>query len=267
MNTRFFLPCLARFARLASRPRLSTSSDVGSRIEGFTANTRDNVRYVLYIHTREWVVRGLLTSMERLRKKLSEYDQEHLLRFWEELTDEERCQLENDIDEFDLREIMEYFKKAVESSQHIGHNILDDKMQPIDETKIASVETSTEEELNTYEEHGLKEIAQGHVAVLLLAGGQGSRLGVIYPKGMYDVALPSHKTLFQLQAERILRLQNIAQQRHGKPGEITWYVIKNHSYIQVLLYTKRKEKIFQNSFYFLGISLLAKRLMMPLLNI
>lgn len=167
--------------------------------------------------------------MERLRKKLSEYDQEHLLRFWKELTVEEKYQLENDIDGFDLREITEYFKKAVESSQHIGHNILDDKIQPIDETKIASVKTSTEEELSTYEERGLKEIAEGRVALLLLAGGQGTRLGVIYPKGMYDVALPSHKTLFQLQAERILRLQNIAQQRHGKPGEIVWYILTSEA--------------------------------------
>jgi len=161
--------------------------------------------------------------MERLKKKLSEYDQEHLLRFWEELVDEDRNQLENDIDELDLQEVTAYFKKAVESSQTIAQNTLDDKIQPIDQTKIASVKTSTEEELNTYKEHGLKEIAQGCVAVLLLAGGQGTRLGVTYPKGMYDVALPSHKTLFQLQAERILCLQSMAQQQCGKHGEITWY--------------------------------------------
>lgn len=160
--------------------------------------------------------------MERLRKKLSEYDQEHLLRFWEELLDNDRNQLQKDIDELDLREITEYFKRAVESSQHISQSMLDDKMQPIDKTKIVSAKTSTKEELNVYKECGLKEVAEGHVAVLLLAGGQGTRLGVTYPKGMYDVALPSHKTLFQLQAERILCLQNMAQQQYGKHGEITW---------------------------------------------
>lgn len=167
--------------------------------------------------------------MEALKKKLTKYDQVQLLRFWEELTDEDRDQLENDIEELDLQETTAYFKKAVESSQHIGQDLLDDKVRPIDETKIASVKTSTKEELKRYEELGLTEVAENRVAVLLMAGGQGTRLGVTYPKGMYDVDLPSHKTLFQLQAERILCLQNIAAQRCGKHGEITWYVIKKIS--------------------------------------
>uniref|UniRef100_A0AAW2GME7 UDP-N-acetylglucosamine diphosphorylase n=1 Tax=Cardiocondyla obscurior TaxID=286306 RepID=A0AAW2GME7_9HYME len=167
--------------------------------------------------------------MERLRKKLAEYSQEHLLQFWEELTDEDRNQLENDINELDLQEITGYFKRAVESSQSINRSMMDDKIQPIDETKTASVKTSTEEELNIYKERGLKEISEGRVAVLLMAGGQGTRLGVTYPKGMYDVGLPSRKTLFQLQAERIIRLQNIAQQQHGKHGEITWYILTSEA--------------------------------------
>lgn len=160
--------------------------------------------------------------MERLKKKLCEYAQEHLFRFWQELTDEERKHLESDIDALDLQEITSYFKRAMDDSQRIGHGMLADKIRPIDETKRASVKTSTEEELNRYKMRGLEQIAQGRVAVLLLAGGQGTRLGVTYPKGMFDVGLPSHKTLFQLQVERILRLQNMAQQQYGKDGEITW---------------------------------------------
>ncbi len=76
------------------------------------------------------------------------------------------------------------------------------------------------------------------MAVVLVAGGQGSRLGHKGPKGTVNIGLPSQKSLFQLQAERLLNLSKRADTM------IPWYVMTSENNDQ------ETRKFFEQNRYF-----------------
>ena len=155
--------------------------------------------------------------MEALRERLAASGQEHLLAFWNDLSPTDQKEFVADLSSIDFSEALSHFEHACANMKEMQTK-KDDRLKPFPEEQIASVARSSPKELDNWRESGLKEIGAGHVAVLLLAGGQGTRLGVDYPKGMYDVGLPSGKTLYQLQAERILKLEQLA----GNRGKVPW---------------------------------------------
>lgn len=167
-----------------------------------------------------------MSASETLRKHLSKYGQDHLMKFWDEIDNDQRQQLKQEIDELDFNELHSFYERVVQNDgESVGGEKLDDKLQPIEESQFLSIRQTSLALIKQYETEGLEHIAENHVGVLLMAGGQGTRLGFAHPKGMYDVGLPSKKSLFQIQAERIRTLQRLAFEKTGKCGRITWYIM------------------------------------------
>jgi len=160
-------------------------------------------------------------NVKNLRDIYEKNGQGHVFTFWQKLTDEEKIKLIQDLKDVDVSEMSDMWNQTKN-----GNNLLNTEgMVPIEESLTGSVKASSKETLAEYEETALRSMSEGQVGVLLLAGGQGTRLGVKYPKGMYDIGLKSGKTLYQIQVERILRLEELAERLTGKAGKICMYIM------------------------------------------
>lgn len=100
------------------------------------------------------------------------------------------------------------------------------KLEQLPESATSSVIDSKQEDLDKWYKSGLELIAKNEIAVVLMAGGQGTRLGSSAPKGCFNIGLPSEKSLFQLQAERIWKIQKLAEKHHEKEEVVVpWYIM------------------------------------------
>lgn len=155
---------------------------------------------------------------------LSKYNQQHLVSFWDELNENEKKSFYNELISLNYEEINNFFQR-VQNERNEQATIFDSQMQPVPNELKGSVLKSNNEQLKAYERLGLEAIANNEVAVMVLAGGQGTRLGVNYPKGMYSVNLPSDKTLYQLQAERILKIEQLSRKEFNTDSTVPWYIM------------------------------------------
>ncbi|EIE87575.1 hypothetical protein G6F46_005414 [Rhizopus delemar] len=167
------------------------------------------------------------TELQSLKERYEINGQGHVFKFFESLEQEQQAQLVKQLLDLDVERLNTIYRKAIEGAEAALLN-QHAQLEPLSETVFDSVLKASPEQIREWETIGLSQIAQGKVAVILMAGGQGTRLGSSDPKGCYNINLPSNKSLFQLQAERILRLQDIARQ-YRKPGTgeciIPWYIM------------------------------------------
>lgn len=191
-----------------------------------------------------------MSDIDSVKAILKKYNQEHIIKFWKNLDGKEKKILLKDIHEVNIPEVVEMFNKTTITTEQ---KKLDDRMNPIPAKLYGAVSRSSVDLLTKYEEIGLENISHGKVGVLLMAGGQGTRLGVDYPKGMYDVGLPSHKSLYHLQGQRIRRLINLATIKYGSCKGLPWFIMTSeHTMEPTCNYFKENNyfKLDKNKIYF-----------------
>lgn len=127
---------------------------------------------------------------------LEKYNQEHLLAFYDELSNEQQNLLINQILSIDFEQILSLYKNSFLKD-------LKADISPLEHIEKALLDV---DKIDFYKKIGESIIKNGNFAVVTMAGGQGSRLGYKGPKGTYPLDLkPYKKSLFQIMAEDIKR--------------------------------------------------------------
>lgn len=134
-------------------------------------------------------------TKEQIEQRLQEQGQTQLLRFYEELSPTEQAQLLTEIADIDFSMINLHAPQ--ESAGAIS---------PLQAMTLPEIESQKE----GLREAGLQAIREGKVAAVLLAGGQGTRLGLEGPKGTLNVGLTKEFFLFQALVETLLSVKEQA---------------------------------------------------------
>lgn len=162
-------------------------------------------------------------EFQALQKKYTDAGQGQVFAFTDELQTADKSRLFHQLSTFDVTRINELADKALNPPKT---DEAPATVEPLPSSATASIIDSDPADLKSWYDAGLKQVAENNVAVLLMAGGQGTRLGSSAPKGCFDIGLLSQKSLFQLQAERIAKLQELAIKAYGvQSATIPWYVM------------------------------------------
>ncbi len=127
-------------------------------------------------------------------KLLAKCGQEHVLAHWKKLGKKERDSLLAQIATLDVNSLNRCKKALGEGSEIIDSS----------KGKAPKVAVLKGKKLAEYRQAGEEELSKGRVAALLVAGGQGSRLGYDGPKGCYEIGPITNAPLFYFHARKIL---------------------------------------------------------------
>ncbi len=147
-------------------------------------------------------------TKDELHRHLAPFEQEHVLAFWDELTPAQQQQLVAELSALDLPQLRELFhgQQAAEDWAAVaGRAMAPPAFRLRDRRAAVSAEQA--------EQAGQRALAAGQVGVVVVAGGQGSRLGFEHPKGMFPIGPISGAPLFQILFEKIAARSRAAGMR------------------------------------------------------
>lgn len=150
--------------------------------------------------------------IEKAQSILEKYNQKKVLNLFNSLDYQNKKTLAKSILEIDFDYILNIYKKTMEKQ------IIDNS--EIEPKKALIKANMTEEEKETLYNLGKNVIQSGQYAVVTMAGGQGTRLGLKGPKGTYKLqTINGEKYIFQILSETL--------QRANKQFEtqIPWYIM------------------------------------------
>ena len=174
----------------------------------------------------------------KVKSVLKKYNQEHLIQFYDELEEEQKEKLLDEILNTDFKGLMKLYEDSYKDD-----SISPNRITPIRYTRK---EDLTDEKKEFFISLGEDIIRSGELAVITLAGGQGTRLGFKGPKGCYEIDVPPRKSLFEFLCEKLKEVYN----KYGV--YLNWYImtsIYNDNYTRMYFEYKNffgypKEKIF-----------------------
>lgn len=163
-------------------------------------------------------------------EKLKEYGQEHIIGYYEKQDEETRKRLMMQVHNMDFDELKELYDLT--KTKKAFDNV---KVEPIHAQDASKLSEEEQEELTKLGEEIIK---NKKFAVIMMAGGQGTRLGHSGPKGTFDFGLENHKTIF----ESFIDQFKIAREKYGIA--IPWYIMTSKENNQETI-----EFFFRNNYF------------------